>query len=229
VFDVATATVPFVVATSTATSTSGVERNEEYTFVKSLFSTTSTSTRSVFERFVDGVERFGFATTSLEDATTSEPVVQRGDIRIRARDTELYAQWQGSDNDIPYYFCVTDAPATTTAKRYGAHVVAELERIRRSTSTELIVADNRVCRPEIKLDRLRQDVYLYDFFPDTSDLVLLQLTDGLYVTEIDDRSWQNTQLLLPGKNFRTVVENDVIYIERNGRFFEVVPEIELDE
>ena len=66
----------------------------------------------------------------------------------------------------------------------------------------------------------------FSFFPDSSDLVLLQLEDGLYVTEIDDRAWQNTQLLYPGENFSVVVENDSIYILENDRYFEIITEIE---
>lgn len=226
----ASVTVPYFFATSSATST--FEQNEEFIYVESLFSTTSTSTRSVFERILDEVERFRFATTSPMNASNTMnevEMVERGDTRIIQRNNELYAVWTGSNNAIPYYYCVTDASATTTARRYGEHVAEAIERIRRSSTTDLIIAENRICRPEIKLDRLRQDVYFSDFFPNSSDLILLQLEDGLYVTEIDDRAWQNTQRLYPGTDFRTVVENDVIYIEDGGRFFEVVPEIELDE
>ena len=104
--------------------------------------------------------------------------------------------------------------------------MSAIEEQLNSTTTPLIVTDNRVCRTQIKLDRLRQDVFYYDFFPNSSDLVLLHLEDGIYVTEIDDRAWQNSQLLYPGTDLKVVVENDVIYLEDNGVYYEIITEIE---
>lgn len=228
----ATSTVPYILATSSATTT--FQLNEEYTYVSSLFSTTSTSSRSVFERFMENVERFRFATsTPAESATTSTSTeverVIRGDIELLTQGSELYAKWVGDSSRIPYYFCVSSSSATSTALKYGDHVQTAIESIRTGTSTELIIEANRVCRPEIKLDRLRQDVYYYDFFPNSRDLVLLHLENGVYVTEIDDRAWQNTQPLYPGDDLSVVVENDVIYVFEDGRYFELITEIEPPE
>lgn len=226
IFPMATTTEPIVIQKSAATSS--LATNEEYVFVASLFSTTSTTSISVFELQASSAGRFGFATTSKTPTgtTTEELVIKNGDMEIVERDSELYVQWVGSANSIPYYFCVTDNPASTTAKRYGDHVALEIERLKLSTSSALIIDGERVCRPEIKLDRKWQDVYYYNFFPGNRDLVLLQLQDGLYVTEIDDRSWQNTQLLYPGDEFRVVIENEEIFVHENGRYFEVITEIE---
>jgi hypothetical protein len=52
---------------------------------------------------------------------------------------------------------------------------------------------------------------------------LLHLEDGLYVTEIDDRAWQNTQPLLPISDVRVLVENGIIYVLHRGFLFELVP------
>lgn len=232
-FPKATTTVPFRISTSTATTSLAV--NEEYIYVASLFSTTSTSTQSVFSRFFQDMDRFRFATTSDdqpndEQATsTEEQFIERGNMRLVERRGELYATWRDSVSSIPYYFCVTAGTATSTAQRYGEHVANDVARLRHSTTTPLLIDGDRVCRPEIKLDRKRQDVFYYDFFPNNPDLVVLQLEDGVYVTEIDDRAWQNTQLLYPGDDLRVVVENDSIYIEEAGRLFEILTEIELDE
>lgn len=228
-FPKATTTVPFAV-TSKITTTR-FQPNEEYVFVKSLFSTTSTSTRSVFERILNEVERFRFATTTdpllSEVATDTEPVIERGGISLIDRDGELYAVWGGSLSSIPYYFCVNESMGTSsTALRYGEHVALAVEKMKRSTTTPIIEDGNRLCRSEIKLDRLRQDVYYYNFFPNSSDLVLMQLEDGIYAAEIDDRSWQNVQLLYPGEDLGVVVENNVIYIREGDYYFELVTEIE---
>lgn len=225
VFPLATTTVQIYATTTNATSTYLV--NEEFIFVKSLFSTTSTSSRSVFEQMLDGVDRFRFAATStVAPSTTPEELIESGNMRLVERDKELFAVWKGDTSSIPYYFCVIDSTVSSTSIRYGQHVADSILELLISTSSPLMFDGDRVCRPEIKLNHLRQDIYYYNFFPGNSDLILLQLEDGLYVTEIDDRAWQNTQLLYPGNNFEVVVENNLIYIKEDGKYFEVITEIE---
>ena len=127
-FPDATSTVPVLIASTSATST--FERNEEFGYVQSLFSTTSTSTRSVFERFVDELERFRFATTTTATSapTTTQPI-RRGNTELITQKGELYARWVGSVSSIPYYYCVAiDASASSTAARYGEHVAEAFTR-----------------------------------------------------------------------------------------------------
>ncbi|MCA9359310.1 hypothetical protein KC926_03850 [Candidatus Kaiserbacteria bacterium] len=225
-YDKATTTIPYLIATSTATTS--LELNGEYVFASGLFISSSTSTRSVFEKILDGMERFRFATSaeSVSSSTESEDVVASGDLQIVEKKGELYVVWNSSTNNIPYYFCVSDRASTSVAERYGQHVADEIERLKISTTTPVMIDGNRVCRPEIRLDRKWQDVYFYDFFPNSKDLILMQLEDGLYVTEIDDRSWQNTQLLYAGNDFQVAVENGAIYLMEDGRYFEIITEIE---
>mgnify|MGYP001224645742 CR=1 FL=1 len=224
-FPLATSTIPFVATSTTATSTFAL--NEEFIFVESLFSTTSSSTQSVFERMLEEVERFRFATTTVATATeVVEEKVESGDLQLVEHDLDIYAVWNGEDKNIPYYFCISSQAGSTTAERYGEHVAVAFEEQALSTTTTIIIDSDRFCRREIKLDRLRQDVFFYDFFPINSDLVLLQLEDGLYVTEIDDRAWQNTQLLYPGDSIRVVTENNSIFIKEDDRYFELITQIE---
>lgn len=227
VFTVATSTQPFYYSSSTATSTFQV--NSEFIFVESLFGSSSSSTKSVFGRLLDEVGKFGFATTSDRQSTTSTTTVERvlrGDMELLDKDGEVYAKWLGSAAVIPYYFCVTNTSLASTSQRYGEHVAVAIEAAQSATSSALIVGDNRTCRSQIKLDHLRQDVFYYHFFPNNSDLVLLQLEDGIYVTEIDDRAWQNTQLLYAGTDIQTLVENDVIYIKDGEHYFQILTQIE---
>lgn len=210
-------------------ATSTLVLNEEFVFVESLFSTTSTSTQSVFEMFMDQVDRFRFATSTSVSTTSSSTEVTRvirGDMELLDREGEMYARWLGPVKTIPYYFCINGANSASTSQRYGNHVSVAIEKALISTSSPLIYSDNRICRSEIKLDRLRQDVFYYSFFPNSSDLVLLHLQDGIYVTEIDDRAWQNTQLLYPGNDLHVVVENDIIYLKDGDYYFQVLTEIE---
>ncbi|MCA9363095.1 hypothetical protein KC851_02140 [Candidatus Kaiserbacteria bacterium] len=218
-------TVP-VLATSSKRVNTAYNVNEEYLYVDSLFSSSSTSSLSVFELLLEEVDRFRFATTSDQlVSTSSEAIIERGGIRLVEKDNDLYAVWNTEAGTIPYYFCVpVDASASTSA-RYGQHVADAYALLEQATSTRIIFDSDRACRPEIKLNRLAQDIFFYDFFPDSSDLILLKLEDGLYVTEIDDRAWQNTQLLYGGTDFRVVVENNLIYIEKDGYYFELLTEL----
>ena len=220
-FTEATTTDEIYFATTTATSTYDI--NSEYIFVDQLFSTSSATSTSLVERFIAGVDLFGFATSSGTTTVFTGP--EKGNISLVEHDEELYARWGGSDNNIPYYYCVANVSTTTIADRYGEHVAVQVEEQSLSTTTPLYIDDNRICRKEIKIDRKRQDVFFYDFVPGSSDLVLLQLEDGLYVSEVDDRAWQNTQMIFPGTGFRVLVEIDTIYIEQDGHYMELLVEI----
>jgi len=227
VFAFASSTIPVLMATSTGTST--LNKNLEYTFVESLFGTSSESFlhQSVFIDTTDHTGKFTFSTTT---ATTTPPapeeIIIRSGVQLVIEENELYARWTGGLSNIPYYYCVPMAATSTIAERYGKHVADEIMRFEISTTTPLILDSSRICRPEIKMNRLRQDVFFYDFFPQSSDLVLLQLEDGLYVTEVDDRAWQNTQLIYPGTDFKVLVHNNLIYIRDGGQYFEIIPIIE---
>lgn len=222
-FTIATTSEPIMFATTTATSS--YDTNAEYEFVTSLFSTSTASSTSLIERFLTGVERFGFATTTNNATTTTIAPPTKGDIRLIELESEVYAVWDGADNSIPYYFCVTNQGTTTISERYGQHVAEQIATQKLSTTTPLYEDENRICRHTIRIDRKRQDVLFYDFLPGSSDLVLLQLEDGLYVSEIDDRAWQNTQQIFPGTNFKVLVENDTIYLKQDDYYVEILTEI----
>jgi hypothetical protein len=228
-FSKATSTTEFIVATTSQTLT--YVENPEYEFIVSLFGTSTATTTSIFADFIRDMDRFRFRASGEEIAaasTTTLETIEQNDIALVTRELELYAVWNGQPNDVPYYFCVSSSTIASTSDRYGEHVAdAVFAQLGTTTATStLVTVDDRICRTEIKLDRLRQDVYLYDFYPGSSDLVLLHLEDGLYLTEIDDRSWQNTQLLYPGTDMRLILENGIIYVQTDDQYFEVIPEIE---
>jgi len=232
-FTQGTTTESFIVATNIATTT--LRANPEHEFVESLFleqassTAAATSTASLATRLETQLEQFGFATTTAPSvATTTELFIERNNMRIVKRDEELYAKWVGNSNNVPHYFCVLDVATSTLTTRYGAHVALQVETQRLATATPLWFINNRACRSEIRLDRKWQTVESFFFFPDSTDLVVMQLEDGLYVTEIDDRAWQNTQKIYSGNNFEVVVTNDNIYIEENGRYFELLTTVEED-
>lgn len=223
-YTIATSTDQLVFATTTATSS--YVTNPEHIFIEALFSTSTSLSSSLVERFLTEVERFGFA-TSTQIATSSEVmrVPTKGNLSLVEREGEIYAAWNGPDSAIPYYYCVARAELEEVGERYGEHVAEQILAQDISTTTRLHIDDNRICRKEIRIDRKRQDVFFYDFLPGSSDLVLLQLEDGLYVSEIDDRAWQNTQKIFSGSDFDVLVENDSVYLAADGQYVQLFTQI----
>lgn len=222
----ATATEPYLIPKTKATTT--LKTNEEFIFVASLFASSSTSSKSVFIDDLDKAKPFKFSTSTaeIELATTTLIIKESGGLSLTQHDGEVFALWLNSGKNIPYYFCIPEEYSSTTATRYGEHIYAQFQNLLTSTTTPIIIDNNRMCRPEIRIDRKGQDVFFYDFLPNSSDLVLLQLEDGLYVIEIDDRAWQNTQKIYSGSDFRVIVANNLIFIAVDGLYFELITEIE---
>lgn len=225
VFAYATSVTPIVVATSTATVESAYIDNLEFQYVQSLFRASSTPRQSLLSRVEAELETFTFrsliaTSTGPPATTTATTTVTRGDLALYERQGELYAGWRnGSITQIPFYFCLDHQSASSTREWYGDHVLASLQET--FTPSELAVP-GRLCRTEIRLDRKGQDVYFFDFVPDRTDLVLIQLSDGLYVSEIDDRSWQNVQSLFESSDLAVVVENGRIFAREGDVYFELL-------
>lgn len=224
------ATTTFAFASSTnlwlATSTvatSSFIANTEYPFVATLF---ASSTEEIIARALEA-EAFTFSSattsTSTPVATTTK---QLRDIELREVGEEVIALWQGNDNDQPYYYCINYLGASTS-DAYGEHVVSDLiiELAGDEINIDGIASGTRLCRDSIRIDRLRQSVQWFDFYPDNRDLVLMLLDDGLYVVEIDDRAWQNAQLLYPGSNLQALRNGNQILIKDGEYYLEVFTEL----
>jgi hypothetical protein len=222
-FTKGTTTGEFIV-TNKATPAS-IKENSEYVYAVDLFATTTATSTSLLNRLEQELDRLSIATTT---ATTAMPMVyvEQGNMRLVEKGAELYAMWVGSGPSTPHYFCTPQLATSTVGLRLGAHVALQMEEQRMSSTTPLHIEGSRICRTTIRIDRKWQDIKYYEFFPRSSDLVVLQLQDGLYVTEIDDRSWQNTQMIYPGDNFETVVTDNNIYIKEDGKYFELMTKIE---
>jgi hypothetical protein len=219
-------TVPFMVTTSKATTT--LERNSEYAFIKSLFATTTVASSSLLNRVVDEVSgalnilptksaTTTEATTTIEVDALSLREVGNGDVAV---------VYHGLENKIPYYFCVPQASLASTTALYGENVTRgvalALAAIDQKSETQNL---NKICRSSIVIDRQYQKVLSFDFFPGSTDIVVLHRADGVYVTEVDDRSWQNTQALYPYSVDEMVVNSGKIYVKQGNRIFELVTEL----
>lgn len=224
-FPKATTTGNFVIVTRATPST--LSSNSEHEYVVDLFASSTASSTSIISRLEEEIERFRFASSTA--TSTKVPVyVEQGNMRLIPRDDDLFARWIGSGPSTPHYFCTPQVASTTVAYRLGLHFAQQIEEQRLSTTTPLHIEGDRVCRSEIRLDRKWQNIKYYEFFPGSSDLIVLLLDDGLYVTEIDDRAWQNTQQIYPGDNFRVVVTDTNIYIEEDEKYFELLTRIDED-
>lgn len=230
-------TTPFAHASTTntivATTTpiqSTYTPNSEYEYVTSLFAASSSvSASDTSRRAVDVFDDpFQFAETAPSSATETATTTQIfRDVRLYESDGDVYAEWTGETRNVPYYYCITyTSPATTTVE-YGEHVyesiVAEY-----GTSTDLFdpaLSGTRFCRDTIRIDRKRQEVQWFAFFPGTIHRVLMLLEDGLYVVEVDDRSWQNVQQLYSGEDLAVRVDGGQIYVFDGVHYFELITEI----
>ncbi len=95
-----------------------------------------------------------------------------------------------------------------------------------ASSSDLITKEGeRLCRENIEIDRLRKTVSWFDFYPDSGDIVLLNIVDGLYAVEVDDRGWQNAQLLYPGTDLHVIQDGGRIYVHDGELYLEVFTEI----
>jgi len=228
----ASTTNTFFVATSTATTS--YTYNQEYAFLEQLFAS-STEKRLLTESQNEITEKSFLFSADLP-ATTSlaEPVATTtkhwNDVSLYELNDEVYARWTGKPDDVPHYFCVSGIGATSTELYYGSHVYEAFEDEYSASSTDtlsdvLVVAD-RFCRTQIRIDRLWQDVQWFDFFPGSRDHVLMQLQDGLYVVEVDDRAWQNTQMLYSGDYLEVLLDGGRIFVKDHGYIFEVFTELQ---
>lgn len=220
--------IAYIATTSNATTT--LVRNAEYEFLVSLFSTTTATSTSLLKRAAAEVtEAFTFtgskqtgasATTSDTLATTTK--LQDG-LKLYQEAGEVYVDYTGNERSIPYYFCVPQAALASTSELYGAQVMMGVALVlaERPEITET-ANQARICRSSIKIDRGAQTVVSFDFFPSTTNLIVLHRSDGIYVTEVDDRSWQNTQALYPFSVDEMVLSNGKIYVKRGEVILELL-------
>jgi hypothetical protein len=223
-FDFASTTNALIFSSTTATSSLTV--NPEYAYVQSLIasSTEMNSLLSTLQQNARG-NQFTFGETSATSsrlfATTTS---QWREFSLFKKGDEVHIAWDGEAEDIPYYYCVLYSGKKKTSLEYGEHVYEAL--LEQYSAQELEDKQGeRLCRTEIRIDRKEQEVRWFGFFPNSADLVLMQLQDGLYVVEVDDRAWQNTQLLYPGEDFIVVQDGGRIYIQDGEYYLEVFTDI----
>ncbi len=194
----------------------------------------STSTLMVNQEYIDLLKQFEIdevgqgsviarakSTLTGTTATATSTKEWRG-VRLYESDGEVYASYVGNRESMPYYYCAEDFPAyvaatstsSTDTKKNLAVAYAGAEVLDEGAESDLPIqkiAEDEVCDPTVRIDRKGEAVVHFDFFPNSTDLVILGTETGLYVVEIDDRSWQNRQPLLLGKNLTFRIVGSSVY------------------
>lgn len=206
-------------------STSTLIANPEYQEILEQFVSTSIEpSSSLFARFRATLSS---ATSTLKLSTTTK---EWQGVKLYKINGEVFAQYIGQENTMPYYYCALPfakyEPATTTPKTKPTAVatVAKAGDILNDDTMLKVqtVSEDTVCEPTIKIDVAGEPVSYFDFFPNSTDLVLLGMKDGIYVIEIDDRAWQNKQPLLLGEDLEVRVINGAIYVFDGTVLYQVV-------
>ena len=218
--------VAVIATTSKATST--LVHNSEYDYIVGLFATSSIASTSLLGRVASEVtDAFTFAPKTTPAASTTDiatTTVIQDDLKLYQSGTDVFVDYTGSVQNIPYYFCVPEATLASTSELYGMQVMQGVALVLAATSSDVIsetVNRNRICRSTIRIDRQWQSVQSFSFFPSATDLIVMHRTDGIFVTEIDDRSWQNTQALYPYAVDELVIDAGRLYIKRGNLIFEL--------
>lgn len=219
------------VATTTL-STTKFTPNAEYDALTRFFGTTTPTTTpgavaTVAKRIGTLLEPQHGTTTATTTEAQEVPTTTKesNGVRLYEQGDDVYAEWVGSFSEMPYYYCAETFPpyssstpvATTSATLPAAAVVAKAP-IAEAVEDEVLiqpvqtVAPDTVCEPKIRIDRKGQAVKHFDFVPGSTDYVIMGLQDGVYMVEIDDRSWQNVQPIMAGNNLDFRVENGVVYV-----------------
>lgn len=219
------------IISTTTKSTKMFLPNQEYTLRMLQFGTTSTSTKKettaqqIRELFTDT----GSSTKDSDIHATS--TLDSGGVKLYKAGDELYATWVGPFEQMPYYYCADDFPRYSTT---SDSVVEAPEEVTRgivkpeSVQTEFVmhpiqtIPKDVVCDPTVRIDRKWQKIRDFDFFPASNDLVTVVLEDGIYVVEIDDRSWQNVQPLMLGNNLSMYIENGNIFVYDGVLIYQII-------
>lgn len=165
---------------------------------------------------------------ATENATTTKE--WRGVRLFESTAGDIYASYVGSPNSMPYYYCAEPFPrydaGTTTVSKLpdgGALVARTVSYDEDSMDLPMQTIDEDAsCDPTIEIDRAGEKISYFDFFPNSTDLVILGSKTGAYVVEIDNRSWQNRQPLLSGQNLSIRVVNGGVYAYDGKVIYQVV-------
>lgn len=239
---------PYVTAAGVAvlTSSSTVLSKAEVTNQLLIEPRAVISTLVVNPEHVDLTRYFASSTEELADARPAYignivPEVPESDSTTVATTTKIsngvilfesedgvFARYVGPSNSMPYYYCADSFDpyvkvVASSTRSSGLATVAEAKEIFENDLMLEVqsVEDEAACDPVIQINTAGEEVSYFDFFPGSTDLVILGLTSGVYVIEIDDRSWQNRQPLIEGEGLDVRVINGSINVTDDEAIYQI--------
>lgn len=230
-----------VLATTTLAS-STMRKNPEYE-TKLNFFVEATSTEKVPETTREHLKDIlSTGTTSALDsdieAEEATSTITYGGVELARAGEEVFARWVGPFEQMPYYYCAPEFPpySTSTGTSTDVNTKTSFENDmpvddEDDASAEgggfvmhpvQTISKDTICDARIRIDRKWQEVRDFDFYPGSTDFVVLALTDGIYVVEVDDRSWQNVQPLIMGDMLSFYIENGTIYVYDGALIYQIL-------
>ncbi len=225
-----------VIIATTSKATSTHVMNQEYFTLLEVF--TGTTTLPTAKPLLRRVQEELTATSTASDVSATS-TRENGGVRIaQEADGSVYATWVGSFEQMPYYYCAKSFPRYSTSTD-PLEVENDFLKID-PTDAALVALSELEAEPAFihPVERVEEDVPCdrrikfnapgeikgFEFFPGSSDLVILELEGGVYVSEIDARAWQNLQPLLLGEHLNVLVENGAIYVYDGSLIYQVILE-----
>lgn len=189
----------------------------EYASLLGLFASSTTVTEgTALERIATEVSSF-LDNAPLTSATTTQ--LSSGVLLFESGEG-VFAGWVGPREQMPYYYCAEDfefsilTSVEAQPPIYGKELIGPVQH----------VPEDVECEPVIEIDRGGEKVHAFDFYPGSTDLVLLARSSGVYVVEIDNRAWQNTQPLIIGEDLDMRTVNGTIYVYDGRLIYQVLIE-----
>lgn len=208
-------------------ATSSLVRNPEFMAILQNFTSTSTATSTVVVSEPGQRLATTTATATLPIATTTK---ETRSVRLLEEGGKIYARYIGQPGSMPYYYCAEPFlpyTASTTAGSISGRGLAAVAEASVMIESEVVpletqsAAERPDCDPIIAMDTFGEYISHFDFFPGSSDLVILAAESGVYVEEIDDRAWQNRQPLLVGSGLEMRVIGGSIYLYDGKLIYQV--------
>ncbi len=223
-----------ILLATTTKATSTFIRNQEFVTLLPRFASSTIQEAITEETRVEKLKELlrGSTTTIQEDTSNATSTIVSGGVKLFLSGDDVFASWIDTFEQMPYYYCAPDFSAYTGSSTPmdvlieegllpAEEVVVEEEEGIVVHPVQTIPKDT-VCDPTIRMDRRSQEVQDFDFLPGSTDFVIMVLGDGVYVVEVDDRSWQNVQPLILGEKFRLHIENGNIFVYDGTLIYQVV-------
>ncbi len=227
-----TASTSAMVLATTTTATSTFTKNLEYIRLMENFSATTTEVKESTKEQIKDI--FTTSTTTEAEVEVATSTITYNGVQLARAGDDVFATWVGSFEQMPYYYCAPDFPAYSTSSPADTlpsevvptpeeETVLHEEGIMGPVQT---IPKDTVCDARIRIDRKWQEVRDFDFFPGSTDFVVMALGNGIYMVEVDDRSWQNVQPLIMGDNLSFHIENGSIYVYDGALIYQVLLQTE---